>query len=219
MKITISIDGRDAIPVRAIPFAAGVDPFTRQRYLPPSLVWESAMQAADIWPDGLGIPPLRLYLMGENGKPVAASLDYLESSACSKDLSPENDDSINKSALRLPSGVFAYVDELHRFIDWLYPPGNHDGVCRDAIRLSLDVQLQSEIGNSIFDGFNNRSERAYRPELSCSQASGPEASWDQSVRVVPPPNLVPQRKRKQDRPPPVKEIIKPYVKTPTSPRN
>lgn len=175
MKLTVSIDGREAIPVRAISFAAGVEPFTRKRHLPPSLIWESALQAADIWPDGCGIPSLRLYLIDENGNPVAASFDYLESSACPTDLLPENDDPINKSSLRLPAGIFAYIDELQRFIDWLYPPGAHDGTCRDALLLSLDVQLPSDIGNALFDGFADVSKEA-SPVTLGSQAAIPEAA-------------------------------------------
>jgi hypothetical protein len=143
MDIAFSVSGRKALPVRAIPFVAGIDPFSRNRNLPPSLIWEAARQAAEAWSSG--IPELRFYRLDYAGvvKPVTA--EFMDASVHDADLQPENDYPIFVSVTQLPPDWFVFADDLQAFVDWLFQPGAHDGYCRERIELNLCPDLPSEL--------------------------------------------------------------------------
>ncbi|MBP5996729.1 MAG: hypothetical protein KAX99_00905 [Azonexus sp.] len=152
MKLTFTTDGREALPVRSIPWVAAHERSTCKVTLPPSLLIlaaHTACRAEDAVP---GIPPLRLYRIGENGaQPV--SIEYLNAIAPESNFQPETDEPLRESTSRLPAGVFVFLDELRSFVDWIFPPGSHDGECRDAIKLNTSPDLPGEMIEELHEGF------------------------------------------------------------------
>jgi len=146
MKLSFTVPGnpeREAFPLRALPFVAGIDPATLQRNLSASLVVESTIQAATTWPPG--IPSLKAYFIDALGKPQQASIDYLAAAMPQTNFQPEDDEPVATSAMKLPGELFVFADEAQAFIDWLFPAGCFDGECRDRVVINHTPALPAEI--------------------------------------------------------------------------
>jgi len=151
MKLSFTVDGCEALPVRAIPWVAGYEKPTGKVNFPPSLLMQVAHEASHV-KDLYGAPLLRLYRIGERGaQPV--SIEYLNATAPESDFQPETDEPLRESTRRLPAGVFVFLDELRRCVDWLYPPGCFDGKCQDVIALNTSPDLPDEIIEELREGF------------------------------------------------------------------
>jgi hypothetical protein len=152
MELTFTTGGREALPLRAIPWVAGHEQSTGKATLPPSLLILSAHTACRAKDTAPGTPLLRLYCIGENGaQPV--SIEYLNAIAPESDFQPETDEPLRESTNRLPAGVFVFLDELREFVDWLYPPGCFDGECRDTFVLNTSPDLPAELLAVLLEGF------------------------------------------------------------------
>ncbi len=182
MKLTFAIDGREALPVRAIPWVAGAETFTHKLVLPPSLIVLSARTACDSKDTNPGISLLRLYRYDKGGvQPVTAV--RLDATAPEYDFQPEADEPLRESTRRLPAGVFVFLDELQSFVDWIYPPGSHDGECRDAIALNTSPDLPDEMIEGIQEGFVAR-----KPVVE-AQRSASELSAERCTELAGLPEL------------------------------
>lgn len=144
MDLTFTVDGREALPVRAIPWVAGAETFPRKLVLPPSLIVLSARTACDSKDANPGAPLLRFYRYDRGSvQPVTAV--RLDATAPECDFQPEADEPLRESTRRLPAGTFVFLDELRSFVDWIYPPGSHDGECRDAVALDTSPDVPAEM--------------------------------------------------------------------------
>lgn len=152
MKLSFSINGREALPVRAVPWVVGAEAFTRKVLLPPSLIVLSARTACDAKDTIPCSPLLGLYRYDKNSV-LPVTSERLDATAPEHDFQPEADEPLHESTSRLPAGVFVFLDELRRFVDWIYPPGCHDGECRDAIALNTSPDLPDEMIERLQEGF------------------------------------------------------------------
>jgi len=130
--------------VRAIPWVAGAETFPRKLVLPPSLIVLSARTACDSKDVDPGAPLLRFYRY-DRGRVQPVTAERLHATAPECDFQPEADEPLRESTRRLPAGMFVFLDELRSFVDWIYPPGNHDGECRDAVALNTSPDLPAEM--------------------------------------------------------------------------
>ena len=85
--------------------------------------------------------------------------------------------------VQLPAGVFVFLDELQSFVDWIYPPGSHDGECRDAIALNTSPDLPDEMIEGIQEGFVAR-----KPVVE-AQRSASELSAERCTELAGLPEL------------------------------
>ena len=138
--------------MRAIPWVAGYEQSTGKIMFPPSLLILTAHTTCHAKDANPGAPLLRLYRIGENGaQPV--SVEYLNAIAPEFDFQPETDEPLRESTSRLPAGVFVFLDELRKFVDWLYRPGCFDGECRDKVVLNTSPDLPAELTAVLLEGF------------------------------------------------------------------
>ncbi|MBN8463635.1 MAG: hypothetical protein J0M01_12620 [Dechloromonas sp.] len=144
MELTFTIDGREALPVRAIPWVAGAEIFTHKLVLPPSLIVLSARTACDSKDVDPGAPLLRFYRY-DRGRVQPVTAERLHATAPECDFQPEADEPLRESTRRLPAGMFVFLDELRSFVDWIYAPGTHDGECRDAVALNTSPDVPAEM--------------------------------------------------------------------------
>lgn len=152
MNLSFAINGREVLPVRAIPWVAGTEMFTHKLVLPPSLIVLSARAACDAKDTIPASPLLRLYRYDKD-RVLPVTSERLDATAPEHDFQPEADEPLRESTSRLPAGVFVFLDELRRFVDWIYPPGCHDGECRDAIALNTSPDLPDEMIERVQEGF------------------------------------------------------------------
>lgn len=153
--IFIGIPYREAIPVRAIPFAAGSEGFPRTPRLPPSALAQAMHQACD---DGSTATPVLRPLVLQAGKPTPVDLMYLDAVAPLSDFPQELDEPIRDSFSRLPPGMFVFADDLRQFMDWLFPPGAWDGQCREPIEIATKLELPESVNSTIYEGFDGFAE-------------------------------------------------------------
>ena len=79
--------------------------------------------------------------------------ERLDAIAPEHDFQEEADEPLRESTSRLPAGVFVFLDELRRCVDWQYPPGCHDEVCRDLVALNTSPDLPDEMIERLQEGF------------------------------------------------------------------
>lgn len=185
MKLSFMVQGipeREALPLRALPFVAGIDPATSQRNLPASLVVESAIQAAIAWPPG--IPSLKVYFMDTKGTTQKASIDYLAAAMPQTNFQPEDDEPVATSAMKLPGELFVFADEAQAFIDWLFPYGSCDGECRDRLVLNMAPALPKEIASAIVPSAPPSNSIAQTDEEQDDGMPSPKVGWKKSVVAV-----------------------------------
>lgn len=108
MNITIKIQEREAIPIRALPFVAGFEQFSLVPILPPYLI---AMSAG--MPNDPGIGNSLATFTIENRE--IRQLDAREWGAVIE----HTDKPLNDAVRELPAGVFVFTDEFASWFKWL----------------------------------------------------------------------------------------------------
>ena len=139
--------------MRAVPWVVGAEMFTRRVLLPPYLIVSSARTACDAQDIIPSSPLLRLYRYDKKGRVLPVTSERLDAIAPEHDFQSEADEPLHEVTCRLPAGVFVFLDELRRFVDWIYPPGCYDGECRDAITLNTSPDLPDEMIERLREGF------------------------------------------------------------------
>ena len=152
MELSFSVNGREALPVRAVSWVVGAEAFTRKFLLPPSLIVQIVRTACDAKDTIPGSPLLRLYRYDKD-RVLPVTSERLDATAPEYDFQEEADEPLRESTSRLPAGVFVFLDELRRCVDWLYPPGCYDGVCRDVVELNTSPDLPDEMIERLQEGF------------------------------------------------------------------
>lgn len=192
MNILVTIDGREAIPLQAIPFLTGSKPFTNEPVLAPSLIMLAARTACEgILPP---TPPLNLYLISEKGRVEQVKKEYLDCTAPESEFQPEDDAPLRESFKRLPSGLFAFRDELEKFLVWINPlddlgefldtltPG-----CMDAERRWMfDPQLPKNIAEFLAAEIAILASAAHAAETqkTATDAISQAVTWQEQCRAI-----------------------------------
>lgn len=162
MNVVVLINGREAIPVRAIPFVSG-------RWMPPDVVARSFART-DHWRDMKDVPAYQLLGGAIQGPVLPKEWDVVEDllQALESRLHALSDDRtvtrpiwIIESTALLPPAVFVWKDQFEQYFHEEYSPQRFHWVDERPGDRELNFSpmiMPPELRNAVMEGFESRVE-------------------------------------------------------------